>query len=251
MKWKKSSRAWKCGSIEWKGSSTGWKTVCSVAAGLVLSACMGRAETLVLATGEVINEGLTRLSGPLWKLERANGSAELIHWDDLSERTQEEKGVQVTRADGKRVWVTNAQVTEEGRLEGELVDGQQVGYWQGDLARVSVLDLEDRGMMVKVKPWSPPKRPAREIPPKPDDAKVVRNSLWDGSVREVVDYVRARADDPRSVEFVKWGQVREVPGGYSVWANFRVRNRIGLPVLMKAFFVMDWYGDVVEVIELE
>jgi hypothetical protein len=80
---------------------------------------------------------------------------------------------------------------------------------------------------------------------KPEPVKeVVYNSSWDGSVRQVKDWMNANFNDPKSTEFVEWSKVFKSPQGiYYVRCKYRAKNGFGALVLEEKLFYFDEKGN--------
>jgi len=78
----------------------------------------------------------------------------------------------------------------------------------------------------------------------------VFNSGFDGSVRQIEDYLKKTLNDPFSVKFESWGEVMRFETGpctYMAWCRYRAKNAYGGYVLTKQTFCMDANGVVVHV----
>lgn len=73
----------------------------------------------------------------------------------------------------------------------------------------------------------------------PAEDAVVYNSGWDGSVKQVEDWLNENLNDPKSVESVEWSKVATTEqGNYVVRFKFRARNNSGgMELHNKAFFL--------------
>ena len=85
--------------------------------------------------------------------------------------------------------------------------------------------------------------------PQPEPVEVVHNSAWDGSVRQVEDFLRARLNDPYSVKYEKWSKVIKGKNGYMVRVRYRAKNKFGAYVLQDQVFSLDKHGNVTNVID--
>ena len=74
--------------------------------------------------------------------------------------------------------------------------------------------------------------------------KIVENSTWDGSVRQVKDYLRLNLKDPGSVEYIEWGNVVEQEDGFIVRVKYRAKNSFGGYVIEEKRFKLDRSGTV-------
>jgi len=74
----------------------------------------------------------------------------------------------------------------------------------------------------------------------------VRNSSWDGSVRQVKVWYQDHLKDPDSVQYIKWYKVVQMPNGsYAVAVRYRARNSFGGYVINHDLCVMDVLGRVI------
>jgi len=91
-------------------------------------------------------------------------------------------------------------------------------------------------------------RPAPAPAPKKEEPKVAedgpKNSKWDGSVRQVKDYLKDHLNDAKSVEYVEWSEVAKTGIGYAVRCKYRAKNALGAYVLKNQIFHMDKDGKV-------
>lgn len=76
---------------------------------------------------------------------------------------------------------------------------------------------------------------------------IVRNSSWDGSVAQVMDYLNATLRDPSSFEAITWGKVLRTCDGYSVFVKYRARNGFGGMAVASQVFTLNKSGAVVSV----
>lgn len=79
---------------------------------------------------------------------------------------------------------------------------------------------------------------------------VVRNSAWDGSVRQVEAWLDKNLKDPDSYDSIEWGNVVKViaPGyTYIVRHKYRAKNSLGGYVVEHKLFRLDAGGNVVDV----
>ena len=85
--------------------------------------------------------------------------------------------------------------------------------------------------------------PAKQ-PPLPRAA--VSNSSWDGSVKQVKDYILRSAKDPSSVEFIEWSPVqRGTDGTFFVRVKYRAKNSFGGYVVENFIFRLTAEGKVI------
>jgi hypothetical protein len=76
----------------------------------------------------------------------------------------------------------------------------------------------------------------------------VNQSRIDGSVKQVVDYIKEHAHDPESYESVSWDTLYLTRGGafkYSIKHKFRIKNGFGALRLTHIEFFIDSSGKVV------
>jgi len=86
---------------------------------------------------------------------------------------------------------------------------------------------------------------SEEAPP-----PVVRNSPIDGSVHQVVTWLRHNSVDAESLVFYEWSDVvRTSEGRYSVSAEYGARSSNGAFRVERMVFILDAEGNVVEVVE--
>lgn len=75
----------------------------------------------------------------------------------------------------------------------------------------------------------------------------VKNSSWDGSVSQVVKYLKNNLKDPNSYESIEWGNVTETDNGYIVRHKYRAKNSFGGYVIEHQIFHIDWQGNITSV----
>jgi len=68
---------------------------------------------------------------------------------------------------------------------------------------------------------------------------VVRNSEWDGSVRQVERYLKNNLKDPDSYESIEWSPVTEAGEGHIVRVKYRAKNSFGGYVVENKVFLLD------------
>lgn len=78
----------------------------------------------------------------------------------------------------------------------------------------------------------------------------VKNSGWDGSVKQVKDYLKYTLRDPDSYESIEWSVVKEKSDGYYVRHKYRAKNGFGGYVVANQLFHLDFSGNVVDVKDL-
>jgi uncharacterized membrane protein YkgB len=83
---------------------------------------------------------------------------------------------------------------------------------------------------------------------------LVHNSDWDGSVKQVKEYLEDNLKDSDSYESVKWFTVVEKPlnGLYAFGVRhiYRAKNSFGGYVIEDQIFYMDEEGNIVDVVSL-
>lgn len=75
----------------------------------------------------------------------------------------------------------------------------------------------------------------------------VKNSSLDGSVSQVVKYLKNNLKDPNSYESIEWGNVTETDNGYIVRHKYRAKNSFGGYVIEHQIFHIDWQGNITSV----
>lgn len=75
----------------------------------------------------------------------------------------------------------------------------------------------------------------------------VTNSAWDGSVSQVVDWIKKNANDADSFEAIEWSPVQKTESGYLVRCKFKAKNAYGAYVTSNAIFELDNRGNVTDV----
>jgi len=83
--------------------------------------------------------------------------------------------------------------------------------------------------------------------------KIVSNSPWDGSVRQVERWLKNNLKDPESFDAMEWSPVQEVnlaTHKFIVRCKYRAKNSFGGYVVENKIFHLDANGSVVNVIEL-
>lgn len=75
----------------------------------------------------------------------------------------------------------------------------------------------------------------------------VRNSKWDGGVRQVEDYLERHLKDPDSVEYIEWSPVAEIPEGFQVRVKYRAKNSYGGYVIEEKLFRLTSEGQITSV----
>lgn len=88
----------------------------------------------------------------------------------------------------------------------------------------------------------------------PEPAKeAVYNSEWDGSVKQVEDYLENTLNDPDSYSSVEWGTVVKNPDTkwYIVRHKYRAKNVFGGTIIKHQVFTLDSLGIVLSVSDIE
>ena len=86
----------------------------------------------------------------------------------------------------------------------------------------------------------------------PSPPQPVRNSDWDGSVKQVKDYLRHVLHDPDSIKYQDWSPVTAVDTpthAYMVRCRYRAKNAYGAYVQENQIFYLDAAGAVVNVMD--
>lgn len=80
--------------------------------------------------------------------------------------------------------------------------------------------------------------------------EVVYNSSWDGSVKQVKDYLKKNLKDPDSYESIEWSDVvKQSDGTFRVRHKYRAKNSFGGYVIENQLFVLDNNGNVIDIKE--
>ena len=75
--------------------------------------------------------------------------------------------------------------------------------------------------------------------------ELVENSAWDGSVYQVVEWLKNNLKDPDSLEFIEWSPVEKtVTGDFRVRVKYRAKNSFGGYMVENKIFVLDSSGSV-------
>ena len=77
----------------------------------------------------------------------------------------------------------------------------------------------------------------------------IQNSPWDGSVWQVKKYLKSSLKDPKSYEGIEWSGVIKDGETYKVRHKYRAKNSFGGYVVEEYIFVLNKYGDVIDVME--
>ena len=73
---------------------------------------------------------------------------------------------------------------------------------------------------------------------------IVHNDKYDGSVWQVVDYVKKNTREPSSVKFIEWSELTFVDGAWIVRAKYRAKNGFGGYTVETTIFRLDQQGNV-------
>jgi len=90
-------------------------------------------------------------------------------------------------------------------------------------------------------------------PPKASPAKsleTVYNSAFDGSVRQVEQYLKRNLKDPDSLQAMEWSPVRKNGSGFVVSVRYRAKNSFGGYIVTAQEFHLDSAGGIVQVLDL-
>lgn len=77
----------------------------------------------------------------------------------------------------------------------------------------------------------------------------VGNDEYDGSVKQVVTYLRENLKDPRSYESISWSKVMHKDNYYLVRHKYRAKNSLGSYGVENKLFYIDLYGDIYKIEE--
>jgi hypothetical protein len=79
----------------------------------------------------------------------------------------------------------------------------------------------------------------------------VYNSFWDGSVRQVKQWLKDNLKDPNSFDAIGWTAVQKTPdGGYSVRCKYRAKDSFGGYDISNQIFYMDSEGNVLRYVDV-
>ena len=86
-----------------------------------------------------------------------------------------------------------------------------------------------------------------------DTLPIVHNSDWDGSVKQVKDYLKENLNDADSYESVSWGPVQQNPDNHEFFVRhkYRAKNGFGALMLYDQFFTLDSTGIVINISNCE
>jgi len=80
----------------------------------------------------------------------------------------------------------------------------------------------------------------------------VYNNGWDGSVRQVKDWLKDNLKDPGSFDAIEWSPVRKTDnGGYVVRCKYRAKNSFGGYDIYNQIFTMDSEGNVLGYVDAD
>ncbi len=77
----------------------------------------------------------------------------------------------------------------------------------------------------------------------------VGNDDYDGSVKQVVAYLKENLKDPRSYESISWSKVMHKDNYYLVRHKYRAKNSLGGYVIENKLFYIDLYGEIYKIEE--
>jgi hypothetical protein len=84
---------------------------------------------------------------------------------------------------------------------------------------------------------------AYEQKQKAQPKELVYNSSYDGSVRQVEDWLKSNLNDTDSLSFVEWSKVAKTPkGNFVVRCKYRAKNTYGAMVLENKVFFLNKDG---------
>lgn len=123
-----------------------------------------------------------------------------------------------------------------------------IQYRNGESFLPIMIEFENRPVTAKIEEA---KRNKFEESITPAPAVEVKNSLYDGSVKQVKEYLKYNyLRDPESYESIEWSEVKEKADGYYVRHKYRARNGFGGHVVANQLFHLDFSGNVVDVTDL-
>lgn len=93
-------------------------------------------------------------------------------------------------------------------------------------------------------------------PESPDLSEaIVRQSKWDGSVRQVTHYLEENLKDPDSYQSIDWSTLNDNGGNgrfrYMVRHKYRAKNSFGGYDIANQIFYLDAYGTIVDIKNLD
>jgi hypothetical protein len=134
----------------------------------------------------------------------------------------------------KHVWVKDNIVIE-------------IQYRNGNEILPIMIEFENRPVTAKIEEA---KRNELEESITPTPTVDIKNSLYDGSVKQVKDYLKYTLRDPDSYESIEWSEVKRKDDGYYVRHKYRARNGFGGYVVANQLFHIDFSGNVADVQDL-
>ncbi len=78
---------------------------------------------------------------------------------------------------------------------------------------------------------------------------IVYNNMLDGSVGQVKTWCEENLEDSGSLEFFRWGLVKQTENGFMVRSKYRFRNSSGEYVFADQIFYMDVTGKIIKVLD--
>jgi len=82
------------------------------------------------------------------------------------------------------------------------------------------------------------------------EMKDVKNSSWDGSVWQVMQYLKSNLKDPDSYESIEWSSVQKQGENYVVRHKYRAKNSFGGYMIENQIFTLNSDGEIISVISL-
>jgi len=77
----------------------------------------------------------------------------------------------------------------------------------------------------------------------------VRNSLFDGSVSQVEEFLENNLKDPQSLQVTHWGKVVKIGENYSVYVSYRAKNSFGGYDSENRSFIFDSNGNIIQTLK--
>lgn len=74
-------------------------------------------------------------------------------------------------------------------------------------------------------------------------------SRWDGSVQQVVHYLKVNLRDPGSLQFIEWSPLKRTEEGYGVRCKYRAKNSFGGYVVEEKLFILSFSGEVLGTVD--
>ena len=75
---------------------------------------------------------------------------------------------------------------------------------------------------------------------------VVSNSQWDGSVKQVKQWLNRNLKDPDSLQIIEWSPVYKSDDVYYVRVKYRAKNSFGGYTVSNFIFTLDSHGTIVD-----